>query len=63
MTRQQYFDQLLEMFEQHIEATHYPDEYNIQENILSFIEKTPVPEEDGDGYDPYEGDGKFASNH
>lgn len=63
MRRQKYFDELLEMFTEHIEAKSYPDEYEIQEKILTFIEKNPVPEEDGDGYDPYLGDGVFADNH
>jgi len=63
MRRQQYFEELLDMFTDYIEAKEYPAEVEIQERILTYIEKNPVPEEDGDGYDPYEGDGNFADNH
>jgi len=64
MTRNQYFDTLLEMFAEHIEATDYRTEYEQQQSILAFIEKNPVPDEDGEGAtDPYLGDGNFADNH
>ncbi len=61
MTREKYFDVLLEMFEQHIEATDARTEYEIQEKILTFIEENNVPEPDYEG--DYLGDGVFADNH
>lgn len=63
MRRQKYFDELLDMFMQHIEEKDYRTELEIQEKILTFIEENPIPEEDGDMYDPYLGDGNFADNH
>jgi len=63
MTRSQYFEELLDMFSTHIETRDYRTECEIQDKILTFIEENKVPEEGGDGYDPYEGDGNFAANH
>lgn len=59
--RTQYFEHLLNLFSQHIEATDERKEYEIQEKILSYIDNNPVPEYDHDG--PYEGDGNSAENH
>jgi len=64
MTRNQYFDELLTMFESHIEATDARHEFEVQQIILTFIEENPIPAEDGEGAtDPYLGDGNFADNH
>lgn len=59
--RKEYFQTLLNLFEQHIEATDERTEYELEEKILTFIENNSVPEYDGN--DPYEGDGNFAENH
>jgi hypothetical protein len=61
MTRSNYFETLLDMFEQHIQATEIRTEYEIQEKILTFIEENNVPEPDYEG--DYLGDGNFADNH
>lgn len=59
--RSDYFESLLEMFTKHIEASDPRTEWELQNQILTFIETNELPEADYEG--PYEGDGKFAENH
>lgn len=62
MTRNEYFDHLLDMFSKHIESKDSRTEYEIQCSILNFIETRFLqPEDDENG--GYLGDGKFADNH
>lgn len=42
--RKEYFQTLLNLFESHIEATDERKEYELEEQILTFIEENPVPE-------------------
>lgn len=63
MTRTEYFEQLLERFEKHIEAKDYRTETEIKDGILNWIENNPLPDPDEDENGGYEGDGNFAPNH
>ena len=38
MNREEYFEQLLEMFEKHIQATDLRSEHEIEEQIFAFID-------------------------
>lgn len=44
MTRDEYFQKLLEMFCEHIEASTADEEDEIEEEILAFIEDNEVPD-------------------
>lgn len=44
--RKEYFQTLLNLFESHIEATDERKEYELEEQILTFIEENPVPDYD-----------------
>ena len=63
MTRNKYFNELLEKFERHIEATDARTEWEIQVDILNFIEKNRLPDEDHESVPSDWWTGPIADNH
>jgi hypothetical protein len=62
MTRSQYFGHLQDLFTEHIEANDIRREWELEAEILDFIENNAVPEPP-DGLAPEAFEGGFADNH
>lgn len=61
LSREEYFEELLNLFTKHIEANDFRTETEIKEKIFGFIEENMLPDADYEGH--YDGDGVFAANH
>lgn len=62
MTRSEYFQNLLDKFQEHIEANDIRREWELECEILDFIENNGVPEPP-DGLPAEAFEGGFADNH